>query len=75
MTVTKRQMLKKLQETEFPKNTGRQNILKKNQEFSRSMALGKMKALFQKKGTFTRSRHNRKHPMGSSVMLHLQLFN
>ena len=33
MTVTKRQMLKKLQETEFPKNTGRQNILKKNQEF------------------------------------------
>ena len=40
MTVTKRQMLKKLQETEFPKNTGRQNILKKNQEFSRTMALG-----------------------------------
>ena len=38
--VTKQQMLKKLQETEFPKNTGRQNILKKNQEFSRSMALG-----------------------------------
>eukprot|EP01048_Picozoa_sp_COSAG05_P006844 COSAG05_NODE_462_length_9561_cov_5.923378_9_plen_117_part_00 len=46
--VTKQEMLKKLQETEFPKNTGRQNILKKNQEFSRSMALGKMKVLFKK---------------------------
>ena len=49
MVVTKQQMLKKLQETEFPKNPGRQNILKKNQEFSRSMALGKMKVLFKKK--------------------------
>ena len=61
MVVTKQQMLKKLQETEFPKNTGRQNILKKNQEFSRSMALGKMKVLFKKKGTFAPSRHNKKH--------------
>ena len=59
--VTKQEMLKKLQETDFPKNTGRQNILKKNQEFSRSMALGKMKVLFKKKGTFAPSRHNKKH--------------
>ena len=61
MTITNAQMLKALQETEFPKNTGRTNILKGHQTYSKSMALGKMKAMFTKRGVFTQSRHNKKH--------------
>ena len=42
-SVSKKTMLKALQDTEFPKNTGRTNILKGKQTYSQSMVLGKVK--------------------------------
>jgi hypothetical protein len=59
--VTKKAMLAKLRETDFPKNTGRTNILKGKQTYSHSMVLGKVKVMFKPKGTFAPSRHNKKH--------------
>ena len=45
--VNKREMLKILNETEFPINTGRTNILKKGQTHSKSMVLGKVHQMFK----------------------------
>ena len=59
--VSKKTMLKALQETEFPKNTGRTNVLKGKQTYSYSMVLGKVRVMFKPKGTFAPSRHNKKH--------------
>ena len=59
--ITAKQMLKALQETDFPKNKGRTNILKGNMTYSQSMVLGKVKVLYKPKGTFAPSRHNKKH--------------
>jgi hypothetical protein len=44
--VTKSEMLKILQATDFPKNTGRTNVLKKGLTFSQSMVLGKVRKLY-----------------------------
>ena len=60
-SVSKKTMLKALQDTDFPKNTGRTNILKGKQTYSQSMVLGKVKVMFKPKGTFAPSRHNKKH--------------
>ena len=46
MVVTKKDMLKILQATDFPKNTGRANVLKKGQTFSQSIVLGKVRKLY-----------------------------
>ena len=62
--VTKSEMLKILQATEFPKNTGRTNVLKKGQTFSQSMVLGKVRKLYSScngKICLVDSRHNVKH--------------
>ena len=40
--VSKQEMLKKLQETDFPDNTSRKNVLKGNQTSSQNMTLGKV---------------------------------
>ena len=60
--VSKQEMLKKLQETDFPDNTSRKNVLKGNQTSSQNMTLGKVRVLFKPKGTYAQSRHNKKHP-------------
>ena len=44
--VTNGEMLKVLQKTKFPKNTGRKNILKGKQEYSRSLVVGKVKMMY-----------------------------
>ena len=57
-------MLKILQATDFPKNTGRTNVLKKGQTFSQSMVLGKVRKLYSScngKICLVDSRHNVKH--------------
>ena len=59
MTV-KADMLKLLNSTQFPKNTGRTNNLKPGQTFSLSMVLGKVR-MFYGKG-LAESRFNKKHP-------------
>ena len=61
--VTKSEMLKLLQATDFPKNTGRTNVLKKGQTFSQSMVLGKVRKLYSScngKLCLVESRHNKK---------------
>jgi hypothetical protein len=63
MVVTKKDMLKILQATDFPKNTGRANVLKKGQTFSQSMVLGKVRKLYSScngKICLVESRHNKK---------------
>ena len=42
--VSKQEMLKKLQETDFPDNTSRKNVLRGNQTSSQNMTLGKAPA-------------------------------
>ena len=62
--VTKSEMLKLLQATDFPKNTGRTNVLKKGQTFSQSMVLGKVRKLYSScngKICLVESRHNKKN--------------
>jgi len=62
--VTKSEMLKLLQATEFPKNTGRTNVLKKGQTYSHSMVLGKVRKLYSScngKICLVNSRHNEKN--------------
>jgi hypothetical protein len=62
--VTKSEMLKLLQATEFPKNTGRTNVLKKGQLYSHSMVLGKVRKLYSScngKICLVNSRHNAKN--------------
>ena len=62
--VSKSEMLKLLNETEFPKNTGRKNVLKKGQTHSKSMVLGKVHKLYSScdgKKCKVDSRHNEKH--------------
>ena len=62
--VTKSEMLKILQATDFPKNTGRTNVLKKGQTFSQSMVLGKVRKLYSScngKLCLVESRHNKKN--------------
>ena len=62
--VTKKEMLKILEATDFPKNKGRTNILKKGQTYSRSMVLGRVRKMFSScdgKMCKVPSRHNEKH--------------
>ena len=57
-------MLAILEATEFPKNKGRTNVLKKGQTFSHSMVLGKVRKLYSScdgKVCLVPSRHNEKH--------------
>ena len=56
---TKAAMLKLLEATEIPKNTGRKNVLKEGQQYSHSMVLGKVKMMYGK--GCAPSRHNEKH--------------
>ena len=44
--MTKSKVLKLLEETDFPINKGRTNILKKGQTHSKSMVLGKVRKLY-----------------------------
>jgi hypothetical protein len=55
--VTNGEMLKVLQKTKFPKNTGRKNILKGKQEYSRSLVVGKVKMMYGR--GCADSRHNK----------------
>ena len=62
--VSKREMLNLLESTEFPKNTGRTNVLKKGQTHSESMVLGKVHKMYSScdgKRCKVASRHNVKH--------------
>ena len=62
--VTKSAMLKLLEETDFPINKGRTNILKKGQTHSKSMVLGKVRQLYSScdgKVCKVPSQHNVKH--------------
>ena len=55
-------MFKLSQATDFPKNTGRTNVLKKGQIFSQSMVLGKVRRLYRSckgKLCLVDSRHNK----------------
>jgi hypothetical protein len=65
--VTKSEMLKILQATNFPKNTGRTNVLTKGQTFSQSMVLGKVRKLYSScngKICLVEPRHNKKNQSG-----------
>ena len=62
--VSKKEMLKILEATDFPKNKGRTNVLKKGQTYSQSMVLGKVRKMFSScdgKMCKVPSRHNEKH--------------
>ena len=62
--VSKSEMLKLLQATDFPKNKGRTNVLKGKQTYSQSMVLGKVRKMFSScngKMCLVDSRHNVKH--------------
>ena len=62
--VTKSEMLKILEATDFPINKGRTNVLKKGQTHSQSMVLGKVRKLYSScdgKVCKVPSRHNEKH--------------
>ena len=62
--VTKSEMLKILEATDFPINKGRINVLKKGQTHSQSMVLGKVRKLCSScdgKVCKVLSRHNEKH--------------
>jgi len=62
--MTKAKLLKLLEETDFPINKGRTNILKKGQTHSQSMVLGKVRKLYSScdgKVCKVPSRHNVKH--------------
>ena len=62
--MTKSKVLKLLEETDFPINKGRTNILKKGQTHSKSMVLGKVRKLYSScdgKVCKVPSRHNVKH--------------
>ena len=62
--VTKSAMLKLLEETDFPINKGRTNILKKGQTHSKSMVLGEVRQLYSScdgKVCKVPSQHNVKH--------------
>jgi hypothetical protein len=61
--VTKSEILKILQATDFPKNMGRTNVLKKGQTFSQPMVLGKVRKLYSScngKLCLVESRQNKK---------------
>ena len=63
--VTKKTMLELLEATEFPKNKGRTNVLKKGQTYSHSMVLGKVRKLYSScdgKVCKVPSTNNKKHP-------------
>ena len=65
--MSKSSVLNMLQNTKFPRNTGRKNNLHKNQTHSLSMVLGKTKLMFCSKDKDPRkcrreSVHNKKHP-------------
>ena len=53
-------MLKLLQDTDIPFNTGRKNVLKKGQKGAHGMVLGKVKMLYGR--GFAQSRHNKTFP-------------
>ena len=57
--VTKKKMLDLLNDTEFPFNTGRKNVLHKGQKGYYGMVLGRVKMMFGR--GFAQSRHNKNH--------------
>ena len=66
MPLSKKDMLKILEATEFPKNKGRTNNLQPGQTFSKSMVLGRVRKLYSScdgKVCKVESRNNAKHPI------------
>ena len=58
--LTNKQMLDILERVDMPRNTTRKNILQKNQEYSLSITLGKVRMMFGK--GIANSRMNKKYP-------------